>query len=301
MATSGGPSRYTARVTPRSHRIRLDTGLDYHVLEWDPGPEARHTVLLLHGFLDSSWGWVKVVEAGLGGYHVIAPDLRGHGDSDHIGAGGYYHFADYLADVEDLVRKVARERLSLVGHSMGGSVASYFTGTWPERVARLALLEGLGPPETGAAAPERIRAWLAAWRRVRDTPARALASVEDAAARIRKHDPRCSAEEALRLAQHGTTPMAGGVRFKHDPLHATPGPHGFQLEVARSFWRAVTCPVLLVDGAESVFMTGVGPDQMASRASYFTDSRREVLADAGHMMMRHQPAALAALLAAFLA
>src|SRR5262245_26616302 len=138
--------------TPISRRIPLATGLTCHVLEWGGADAALdHTVVLLHGFLDLAWTWVPTVEAGLAGrFHVVAPDVRGHGDSDRVGPGGYYHFIDYLADLDALVRTLGRRRLSLVGHSMGGSIASYYAGVYPDRVHRLALLEGLGPPETGA-------------------------------------------------------------------------------------------------------------------------------------------------------
>src|SRR5262249_10524326 len=82
-------------------RLRRGTGLHYNVVEWDaPGD---HTVLLVHGFLDFAYGFAPLVEAGLEGrFHLVAPDLRGHGDSDRVGAGGYYHFADYIADLHDL-------------------------------------------------------------------------------------------------------------------------------------------------------------------------------------------------------
>jgi len=285
-------------MTPRSLHVRLGTGIDYHALEWDPGPQARHTVILVHGFLDHAWGWSRVVEAGLGHLHVVAPDMRGHGDSGRVGHGGYYHFADYLADLDDLATVVARDRLSLVGHSMGGSITSYFAGAWPERVSRLALLEGLGPPETGPASPERIRSWVGAWRRARDTKLRGFATVEEAAERMRKHDPLCPPDEALRLARLGTVSGGAGVQFKHDPVHLTPGPQGFQLAIARSFWSAVTCPVLLVDGARSEFV-GAG-EAMAERRAAFRDARHVVLPDAGHMMMRHVPGPLGALLGDFL-
>jgi pimeloyl-ACP methyl ester carboxylesterase len=282
----------------RSQRIQLATGLGYHVLEWGADESHEHTVLLLHGFLDVAWSWRAMVEAGLAGrFHVIAPELRGHGDSDRVGAGGYYHFTDYLPDVHDLVSKLARRRLSIVGHSMGGSVASYYTGSYPARVHRLALLEGLGPPPQAQLGPERVTAWIAAWERVRGAGQRSYASVEEAAARLRDHDRLLGVELSLELAERGTLEGADGRRrFKHDPLHATVGPHGFLLDSAKSFWRAVTCPVLLVDGDQSEYKLA----DAAERRACFKDARYEICSGAGHMMMRHQPQALAELLVKFL-
>jgi len=287
--------------TPISRRIPLATGLSYHVLEWGrQEPALEHTVVLLHGFLDLAWTWVPTVEAGLAGrFHLLAPDLRGHGDSDRIGAGGYYHFVDYLADLDDLVRQLGRRRLSLVGHSMGGTVASYYAGTYPDRVHRLALLEGTGPPESGAAGPARTASWLEAWRRLREKAPRAYPSLEEAAARLRAHDRLLGADRALELARHGTVRRADGqLEFKHDPLHVTPGPNPFSAEVALRYFGQVTCPTLLVEGSASVFRHA--PAEAARRAGAFRHARKAVVQDAGHMMQRHQPAALAALLLDFL-
>jgi pimeloyl-ACP methyl ester carboxylesterase len=287
-------------VPPVERRIALKTGLAYHMLEW--GADSDHTVLLLHGFLDFAWSFAPLVGAGLAGtYHIVAPDLRGHGDSDRVGAGGYYHFADYLPDVHDLIRQTARRRLSIVGHSMGGTVASYYTATFPARVEKLALLEGLGPPETPMPmGPERMLSWIGAWDRVVDRPQRSFASVDEAAERLLEHDKLLSRELAVELARRGTTQGEDGrLRFKHDPLHATIGPYGgFQLEIAQRFWRRIGCPVLLVEGGLSDLRHT--PEETARRTRLFTDLQRATVEGAGHMMQRHQPERLALLLTAFL-
>jgi pimeloyl-ACP methyl ester carboxylesterase len=283
--------------TPRSRRIPLATGLTYHVLEWDA--EVDHTVILIHGFLDNAWGWEDTVNAGLGGrFHLIAPDMRGHGDSDRVGAGGYYYFADYLADLHELIAQVARPRLSLVGHSMGGMIAGYYTGSFPDRVHRLALVEGVGPPENPPS-PERFRAWLDSWRRLRQKPQKSYATVAEAAARVVEHDPGLAMDVAMRLAERGTLAGADGrLRFKHDPLHTTPGPYGFQLAVAERFWRVIRCPVLLVEGETSPF--AYAPEEMARRAGCFANARRVTVTGAAHAIQRHRPDELARLLVEFL-
>lgn len=285
-------------MPPRSRRIPLATGIDCHVLEWGGADAAfDHTVVLVHGFLDLAWGWEETVRAGLGsGRHVLAPDMRGHGDSDRVGAGGYYHFMDYVADLASLIEQLGRERVSLVGHSMGGSIASYYAGSFPERVHRLALLEGLGPPEDDTPLPERAQSWIAAWKRARQREPRIYASLEAAAARLRATDDLLSEQLALRLAERGSVALPDGRRrFKHDPLHLTRGPYPFRLEAAASFWQRIACPVLLVEGARSPFAP-LGEQ----RRRHFPQAERVVLDGAGHMMQRHRPAELARALSDFL-
>ena len=287
-------------MEPKSERIALKTGLSYHVLSWNGPPESDHTVVLIHGFLDLAWGWRRTAEKLAEHFHVIAPDMRGHGDSDRVGAGGYYYFADYLADLDDVLGRLGAKRLSLVGHSMGGAIASYYAATFPERIFRLALLEGLGPPESTTIGPDRMREFIASWRKVVDRSPRFEASLGDAARRLRKHDRLLDAGLALELAERGTIKEERGYRFKHDPLHYGIGPYGFETAIAQRFWHAVRCPVLLVDGAESEFVKLLSPAELERRMSSFATARRAILPNAGHMIQRHQPDALAALLRDFL-
>ena len=289
-------------ASPTSRTIALGTGLRYHVLEWGAvDASLEHTVFLLHGFLDLAQGWAGVVEAGLAGrFHVVVPDLRGHGDSDWVGPGSHYYFPDYVADVHELVDALGRQRVSLVGHSVGGRIAAYYAGMFPARVAKLALLEGLGPTQNPEFGPEYLAVWLNAWQRARARSPRVYATLADAAARLREHDPLLDEAEAQRHASAGTTAASeGGLRFKHDPRHVSMGPYGFQLELAMQFWRAIRCPVLLVDGAESTLR--LEPAEAARRRDAFAQASVATLPGAGHMMQRHQPAALARILADFLA
>jgi len=221
---------------------------------------------------------------------VVAPDLRGHGDSGRV-IGGYYYFMDYVADLDDVIAQTSEGELVLVGHSMGGSVSGYWAGTRPEKLHRLALLEGLGPPDmANLDGPTRTGMWIDAWKVARDKR-KVLASVEAAAAKLREKDALLSATDALELAQAGTRAVEGGVTWKHDPLHLTMGPYPYRLDTAIKYWQRITCPVLIVDGADS--QMNLPPAERAARRAHFANHRHAVIPGAGHALQRHQPAAVA--------
>ena len=101
----------------------------------------------------------------------------------------------------------------------------------------------------------------------------------------------------LFLAERGTVPVPGGRAYKHDPVHVTRGPYPFRLEQWKGYWSAVRCPVLFVEAERS---EQPAPPDMEERIACFRDARRAVVAEAGHMMIRHQPEAVARLLLDFL-
>jgi len=280
---------------PDSKHLPLDTGLTYHALEWPA--DSDHSVFLVHGFLDAACSWEMCSNEGLAGhFHLVAPDMRGHGDSDRIGQGGYYHFLDYVADLASLIEKLGRDRVSLVGHSMGGTIAGYYAGAFSDRVHKLVLLEGVGPPVDNTPAPARLQRWVHEWKKGRKREPRVYESTSAAAERLMKHDPLLESSVALSLAKRMTRESGTGVAFKHDPLHLSRGPYPFRTDYAESMWRAIRCPVLAIEGTESRFTSSGAEDRYRA----FTQLERRQLSGAGHMMHRHQPAALAEHIVEFL-
>jgi pimeloyl-ACP methyl ester carboxylesterase len=170
-------------MRPLSRRVAAN-GLEHHVLEWSDarGAEARATVVLLHGFMDAAGTWDLVAPAlARASLRVLAPDLRGFGDGARVPPGAYYYFADYVFDVAELIDALvpASAPVVLVGHSMGGTVATLYAGTFPDRARRLVIAEGLGPPDSRhEQVPDRVRAWIDQVRAVRSRSERAMPSRE---------------------------------------------------------------------------------------------------------------------------
>lgn len=228
-----------------ANRLRL------HLLEWGE-PGSRTPVLLLHGFQEHAhaWDWLAPRLAAAG-HHVVALDQRGHGDSEWVGRGGYYHFPDYIADVASVVRRLGG-KVVLVGHSMGGNVSLLYSGSEPDRVEKLALIEGLGPPDAPpGVAPKRFAGWIADLERSAASVRRAR-PLDEMAARLRRYFP-LTEEISLHLALHGTVASGeDGLRlWKWDPLHTTRAPQPYWVAQARTFWERITCPVLYLEGSRS--------------------------------------------------
>ncbi len=273
-----------------ANRLRL------HLLEWGESASAdAPPVLLVHGFQEHAHTWDFVApRLAAAGYHVAALDWRGHGDSEWIGRGGYYHFADYVADLAGVVRALGG-RVLLAGHSMGGNAALLYAGTEPERVAGLVSIEGTGPPGMSPEdAPGRFAAWLEDLERIAASERTPLA-LEEAAARLRRFFPLPEAA-ARHLALHGTRPVGELRAWKFDPLHSTRSPQPFYEAQARAFWARVACPVLYVEG-ETSFLSA--SRELIDERLRILRAERVTIPAAGHHPHLEQPEATAATLLAF--
>jgi pimeloyl-ACP methyl ester carboxylesterase len=277
------------------HDIR---GLRYHIRTWGPSDGPR--IFLLHGWMDVSASFQFLVDGFRRGWHVVAPDWRGFGLSGWQADG--YWFPDYYADLEALLdRYEPQAPARIVGHSMGGIVGSIYAGIRPERVARLVSLEGLGlARQAPDRAPGRYAKWL---EQIKEPPDfRSYGSFEEVAARLRKNNPRLTAERASFLARHWAKRLdTGEVVLTSDPRHKRVNPYLFRIEEAIACWRRATAQVLLVSGRQSEIPERMkyAPDDLAERKDAFRNRSEVDLDDCGHMMHHDQPERLARLIEDF--
>lgn len=260
-------------------------GLKHHVLTWAPKAAPRGTVLLAHGFLDHAWSWqpvaARLVHAG---YRAIAWSWRGHGETEHIGAGGYYHFPDYVADLFDLLPQLRSEGpLHLVAHSMGGTIASMYTGLAGDGPLKsLTLVEGLGPPKFPVdRTPDKFQSWLRDRERHRERlgrPPKPM-TIEGALQRMRVQTPKLPEALGLFLAEKATKEIPGGRAWRFDPLHRTTSPMPFLKESFVAFLKRIEVPTLVVAGEKGFRL----PDEN-ERMVQLKDHRFVEIPDVGHMI-----------------
>jgi pimeloyl-ACP methyl ester carboxylesterase len=275
-------------------------GLRHHALEWPGGGES---VLLVHGYMDAAGTWDRVAPSiAATGRRVVALDMRGFGKGPRAPRGSYYHFADYVFDLADVVEQLSPSApVSLVGHSMGGTITTLFAGTFPERVRRLAVLEGLGPPDMPPdAGAERMRHWIDQVRRVRAKEGEGRTPTftrEEAARRLAGNHSNVAPEVLEHRLPHLVKDEGDGrVSWRFDPLHKTTSPVPFFADLYRAYARKITCPVLFVSGGP----TGFHPPDEEQRLASFAKLEHAEIADAGHMMHWTKPEEVARLLVEFL-
>ena len=119
---------------PRSGFTEVQ-GIRLHYREWgDPGAPD---LLLVHGWTNYSLGWAEVAEHFAGRYHVVAPDLRGHGESDKPQTG--YRLRDFAEDVHQFIANLGLERPAYAGHSWGGNIGTILASDHPGDISRAFL------------------------------------------------------------------------------------------------------------------------------------------------------------------
>ncbi len=272
--------------------------LKLHWLDW--GNPGAPVLILQHGGMDHCRSWDHIAREFAQAYHVIAPDLRGHGESAWS-SDGNYTVASHVYDFAELIRVNGWSNVRVVAHSLGGNVAARFAGIYPGVVEKLVLVEGLGYPPAARkmlrkqSPGQRLRGWIEMERDLAKRQPRNLASVEDAIARMRKAHPELSAETAAYVTTHGVRRNEDdSYAWKYDPYVRMLFPDLTEIELAQ-IWAEIDCPVLLIRGANS-WETDPLRD---GRFAHFRNARAVEIAGASHDVHHHQPDKLVAAIREF--
>jgi pimeloyl-ACP methyl ester carboxylesterase len=276
-----------------SQRLRL------HYLDW--GNPTAPSLMLVHGNRDHAHNWDWVADRFRDDYHIIAPDLRGHGDSQWS-TGAAYGPSEYAYDLAQLIHQQALAPLRMVAHSLGGVVSLRYAGIFPEQVTRLVVVEGTGAgrrtaqPRTSAV--ERMQAWIDNQRSLAGRHPRRYESLDAAYQRMLEANPHLSPEQAAHLTIHGANQNEdGSYSWKFDNyVHAWP-PLDLTEDDVSELWANITCPVLLITGSESWQRDNV---EKANIIDSFADAHHVVMEGAGHWVHHDQLSLFVALVRDFL-
>ena len=272
---------------PTSH-IYFSQRLRLHYVDW--GNEDAPTLLMVHGGRDHCRNWDWVADELRHDYHIIAPDLRGHGDSQWM-LGGSYTIIDYVYDIAQLLHQTRATPSVIMGHSLGGSISLLYSGIYPENVTKLISIEGMGPPpgmfdmygKTGPHA--RLEAWVGNLRQLSGRMPKRYSSLEDAFQRMQTENPHLSEDQARHLTIHGSNQTEdGSYSWKFDNYVRAFAPIGLSPEETWKIYARIDCPTLLIHGTES----WASNPQDDGRSKAFNNSSVAGIEGAGHWVHHDQ-------------
>ena len=268
------------------------SGLDF-------GNADAPDMLLLHGMRDLAWSMKPVAEAFCRQYHVVVPDLRGHGDSDNP---GIYSMSHFIADLRVLITARELQQPVIIAHSLGGHIAAQYAALFPDEVSVLILIDGMGPPSVEMSQTEKqeMDRELITMLFESGHEARVMKDVEDAFDRLNRNNPGLGVERARELAEKGTRRLDDGTaRWKWDAA-AQQVWSTFSHDENEDRLSWIHCPVLMVTGEHSMrYWSRMRPflkDQqehhdreVERRRKLFRNARHVSINGAGHMIHYDQP------------
>jgi esterase len=288
MATDVAGLEVEEVVLPTDHDVVVD-GVRLHFVDW--GRNGRRPVLFLHGGGLTARTWDLVCLALRADFHCLALDQRGHGDSEWSPVLDYGPDA-HLRDIRGLIEQLRLERPVLVGHSLGGLNAMLYAAAAAEKLGGVALVD-VGP-EPNPDAVKRIGDF------VMGDPGQG--SLEDFVERARAFNPRRDPRLLRYSLRHNLRRMPDGtMTWKYDRRWLTPERLAGvrrEFEGLRKSAGSITCPVLVIRGAES---DALSDEQAAAFAAALPDGRWDKVENAGHTVQGDNPRGLVRVLSRFFA
>jgi pimeloyl-ACP methyl ester carboxylesterase len=282
--------------------------LSYHVLQCGTPSPDKTPLVMVHGWMDVAASFQFVIDALKDDHWVIAPDWRGFGQTDTPNTDNFF-FPDYLADLDQLLDHYVGERqVHLLGHSMGGHIATMYAGIRPERIQKLINLEGFGMPATRPAqAPGRLAKWMDELKALQrgEMDLKPYPSLEAVAQRLIKTNPRLGTDKAHWLAQHWARPNDQGEwRILGHAAHKVVNAQLFKTDETQAIYERITAPTLCVvassDSMNQWWNDRYTLDEFKLRIAAVPNITHAVIKEAGHMLHHDQPEVLASLVEEFL-
>jgi pimeloyl-ACP methyl ester carboxylesterase len=265
-------------VINESFFVSTRDGILLHLERSRQRSPARQTCVLVHGYGEGSYVWSEALDRLRGEFETITLDLRGHGDS-HKSPTAQYNVAIHVSDLEQILLSLALQRVTLIGHSLGGQIVMNVASRYPKLVAGLVLVDiSAEPNENGM---RQARANLKESFQVYE-------SIEAYKRRLMQMQPLISNRTADRLSAGALRRCKNGFELKIDPALAMD--NSIEADRSRSdpyvMVRDINCPSLLIRGAGSALVS-------ATSAARLVESLRHgqliTVPNAGHAVMSDNP------------
>jgi pimeloyl-ACP methyl ester carboxylesterase len=260
---------------------------------WEWGAPGDPLVLMLHGGWDHGrmWDGLAPKVAALG-FHVVASDARGHGDSGRLSLSGAF-WPMFLLDYACLIDHLGGGPVRVIGHSFGGGLTLGLASAFPELVDRAVNIDGLGPPPEMMLVQDHAAMaaqWLADADRLATESQREYPTQAEMVEKRKAINTRLPFEWCEHLVRHGTAPgPSGGWIWKSDPHFRLGSPGPFTEETLLASYRSIRCPVLALTGREPDQWSFVAATDRARRLAAIGSVEHHAIAGAGHYVHVEQP------------
>ena len=252
-----------------SQRLRLQ------YVEW--GKKTNPPTILLHGGRDHARSWDWVARSLCKDWRVLAPDLRGHGDSEWVNDGNY-QMASYLYDLDQLICQQLSGPVNLVAHSLGAMIALRYAGLYPSKIGNLIAIEGLGLPNEKPMI-DRLESWISQRHALSSRNEKRYENFDDAVSRMMAANSHLSYETAEHLTRHGVKQNEDGTySWKFDNYIRSWPAYDMPQDLINSLWSQITCPTLLVGGRDSWHQDPT----ITGRIKFFKNVKVKIFDKAGH-------------------
>jgi pimeloyl-ACP methyl ester carboxylesterase len=230
-------------------RISLSSG-ELAIQEW--GDDSKPTLMCLHGWLDNGATFHRLAPLLAKNYHLLVLDLPGHGLSQPLPEGAHYYIWQNIETLFELLVVKGLDKVHLLGHSMGGVVASLFAGTFADKVQSLVLLDSLGPmtAESKDTPQQLARAIIDSQR----TPSslRYFAKIDDALKARKKSSPGMT-DDALRpIVERNLKMVESGYCWRTDARLRQTSKVRLDEDQVAAFLGAITAPVLVIMAEQGI-------------------------------------------------
>ncbi len=266
---------------PEERFISLDE-LNLHYVDW--GNKANQPLILLHGLCGYAHYWDFFAHRLSQSHHIIAIDQRGHGDSDWMPS---YYLNDFVIDLESFIAKLRLTDLVLIGHSLGGIIATIYASHHPDQIGQLVIVD-IGPQimTNGFKRMEAVR---------QDEP-QFFISEDKARDYLRQIEPRQSAEFIQQFILHALKKDQNSrLIFKYDKAL-------YKLALRSPIWlwddlEQIICPTLVMNGQDSDLLDLKVARKMVEKLPF---GSLVVIEHAGHNLLGDNPEAFCSSIENFL-
>jgi pimeloyl-ACP methyl ester carboxylesterase len=270
-------------VAEPKRKQAIVNGITMTYWDWE-SPGA--TVVLLHNSSGFGRIWDWVARELHPDFRVVAPDLRGHGDTDKPGHG--YAAEDHASDIEDLTRQLGLDWIILGGHSLGGRIGLIYATRHPHQVKQLVLVGGPHYVSLVDDAEESERVRQSA-DQMRKSP-REFASLTEAKDALRITRPYLNDEALEHILTHNTNRRPNGsVEWKYDPEAVAEGLEHMSDDL-KPYVRRLACQVLITPAEHSRELT---PERLPVLKPLFPTGQWVTIPGAVQLIQLEKPVALA--------